>query len=436
MNVLIVGGGGREHAIAENVRRSRHRPHVVCAPGNAGTAAFAENVSIASERVDELLALAKEKSIDLTIVGPEAPLCAGIVDRFQSAGLRIFGPTAEAARIEGDKAHAKRLLAEACIPTARGRSFRRFSDARTYIATRDTPQVVKAAGLASGKGVVVCEDPSDALLEAERMMVDRKFGEAGLTIVVEEKLIGQELSVHAIVDGRNIHILATSQDHKAVGDGDTGPNTGGMGAYSPAPVATPDVVRAVESQIIVPIIDTLRRRGVRYQGVLYCGLMVTAGGPKVLEFNCRFGDPETQVIFARLKSDFVDVANACIDGKLDEVSLDWDPRPAVCVVMASQGYPGDYETGKPISGLEAAGAMREVTVYHAGTAIVDGQVVTQGGRVLGCTALGDRIRSARDRAYEAAASIHFEGAHMRSDIAYRALTDAVDRPWAPAAGSV
>lgn len=423
MKVLIVGGGGREHAIAENVRRSGHGPNILCAPGNAGTRAFAENIPIAAESIDELLVLAKEREIDLTIVGPEAPLCAGIVDEFQAAGLRIFGPTAEAARIEGDKAYAKELLVEASIPTARGKCFTRFEDAHTYIATRDSPQVVKAAGLAAGKGVVVCDDPADALVEAERMMVDKKFGDAGLTIVVEEKLVGQELSVHAIVDGRNIHILATSQDHKPIGDGDTGPNTGGMGAYSPAPIATADVLRAVESQVIVPIIDTLRRRGVTYRGVLYCGLMVTAAGPKVLEFNCRFGDPEAQVIFARLKTDFLDVANACIDGKLDEVTLDWDPRPAVCVVMTSGGYPGAFKKGKPISGLEEAGTMSAVTVHHAGTAALARQVVTSGGRVLGCTALGDTIRSARDRAYEAVAKIDFEGAYIRRDIAHRALTD-------------
>lgn len=423
MNVLIVGGGGREHAIADNVRRSKHKPRIICAPGNAGTGTFAENVPISAENIDELLTLAKKREIDLTIVGPEAPLCAGIVDAFQAAGLRIFGPTADAARIEGDKAYAKELLVEASIPTAPGKCFTRFEDAHTYIATRDSPQVIKASGLAAGKGVVVCDDPADALVEAERMMVDKKFGDAGLTIVVEEKLVGQELSVHAIVDGRNIHILATSQDHKAIGEGDTGPNTGGMGAYSPAPIATADVLRAIESQIIVPIIDTLRRHGVTYGGVLYCGLMVTAAGPRVLEFNCRFGDPETQVIFARLKTDFIDIANACIDGKLNEVTLAWDPRPAVCVVMTSGGYPGDYKKGKPISGLEEAGAMSEVTVYHAGTTTVARQVVTNGGRVLGCTALGDTIRSARDRAYEAVAQIDFEGAYVRRDIAHRALTD-------------
>lgn len=424
MKVLVVGGGGREHAIAEQVRRSAHRPAVICAPGNAGTGWFGENVPIKPESIDQLVVLARDAQVDLTIVGPEAPLCAGIVDRFNREGLRIFGPTAEAARIEGDKAYTKELLHEAGIPTARGRWFRRYSDARAYIATRDTPQVVKAAGLAAGKGVIVCDDPAQALIEAEKMMVDGRFGDAGRCVVVEEKLLGQEVSVLALVDGSNIYMLETSQDHKPIGDGDTGPNTGGMGAYSPAPVAEPDVMADIESQIIVPFIDALRRHDVIYRGVLYCGLMLTPGGAKVLEFNCRFGDPETQAVLTRLRTDFVDLLNACIDGTLDQIALEWDPRPAVCVVMASGGYPGAYEKGKAIGGLSDAEALDGVTIHHAGTRAVKDCVVTDGGRVLGVTALGRTIRSARDRAYQAVGKIKFEGAYYRKDIAWRAIGNA------------
>ncbi len=422
MRILIVGGGGREHAIAEAVRRSRHQPEILCAPGNAGTAALAENVSVDATDLDGLVALASDRSVDLTIVGPESPLCAGIVDRFDQAGLRIFGPTAAAARIEGDKVYSKKLLVDAGVPTAAGRSFTRYQDARAYIATRDSPLVVKAAGLAAGKGVIVCDDPSDALIEAERMMVDGRFGDAGRRIVVEEKLLGQELSVHALVEGRNIYVLETCQDHKPAGDGDTGPNTGGMGAYSPAAIATEEVMRSIESEILVPVVDALRRQDVNYRGVLYCGLMLTPGGPKVLEFNCRFGDPETQVLLPRLRSDFVDLLSACIDGTLDQFSVNWDPRLAVCVVIASNGYPGAYEKGRPITGLAEARAMQDVILHHAGTRTTGEGIVTSGGRVLGVTALGADIRAARDRAYQAVERISFDGRYFRKDIAHRALS--------------
>ncbi len=422
MKVLIVGGGGREHAIAVQVRRSRPQAEIICAPGNAGTAAIAQNVQVAADDIDGLFTLASDLSIDLTIVGPEAALCAGIVDRFQAARLRVFGPTKEAARLEGDKAYAKKMLTESRIPAASGKSFKRFSDAREYIATRDTPQVVKASGLAAGKGVVVCDDPSDALIAAEEMMVGRKFGTAGTSIVVEEKLIGEELSVHALVDGHNIYVLESSQDHKRIGAGDTGLNTGGMGAYSPAPIGSAGVMSLVDTEVLVPIVDALRRHEIDYRGVLYCGIMVTAAGPKVLEFNCRFGDPETQVLLARLKSDFVDMIDACIDAKLDEYTLEWDTRPAVCVVTTSAGYPGSYEKGKVITGLDEAGALPDVTVYQAGTALRDDRkVITSGGRVLGVTALGETIRDARDRAYEAVDKLTYTGIYTRPDIAHRAL---------------
>ena len=380
-----------------------------------------ENVPIGAEDLDGLAKYALEREIDLTIVGPEGPLCAGIVDRFEQLGLRILGPGGAAARVEGDKGFTKQLLLESKIPTARGRVFTRFRDAKSYIATRDTPQVVKAVGLAAGKGVVVCDDPADALIEAERMMVEGRFGQAGRSVVVEEKLTGQEVSVLALVDGRNIYMLECSQDHKPIGDGDSGPNTGGMGAYSPPPVVDADTTEKVASQILVPFIDTLRRHDITYRGVLYAGLMITPGGPKVLEFNCRLGDPEAQVVLARLKSDFIDAVNACIDGSLDEITLEWDPRPAVCVVMASEGYPGAYEKGKVIRGLAEAEALSGVTVYHAGTRMSGDEVVTHGGRVLGVTALGDTIRTARDRVYDAVRRISFDGAYYRRDIAGRAL---------------
>lgn len=421
MKVLVVGGGGREHAIADKVRRSRHAPEVLCAPGNGGTASFAENVKVVPDDINGLTALARDRNVDLTIVGPEAPLCAGIVDAFEDAGLRIFGPCAEAARLEGDKVYCKKLLVESGVPTAMGKCFTRYAAAKAYIATRDTPQVVKAAGLAAGKGVTVCDDPADTLIEAEKMLVYGKFGDAGRSIVVEEKLDGEELSVHALVDGRTICVLESSQDHKRVGDGDTGPNTGGMGAYSPAPVATEAVMDAIVAQVIVPTVDALRRRNVVYRGVLYCGLMMTPAGPKVLEYNCRFGDPETQVLIARLRSDLIDLANACIDGVLDDCPLEWDPRAAVCVVAASAGYPGSYETGQPITGIEQAEALDGVTVYHAGTRVSGEGVATSGGRVLGVTALGDDIAIARDRAYSGVDRLSYDGLFCRRDIADRAL---------------
>lgn len=407
--------------MAVSVAKSARRPEIVCAPGNAGTATVAENVDVAAEDIDGLLALVEERGVDLTLVGPEAPLCAGIVDRFEAAGRRVFGPNAKAARLEGDKTFCKKLLMESGVPTASGRCFDRYDHARQYLATRDTPQVVKAAGLAAGKGVVVCDDPADAILEAEAMMVEGRFGDAGRRIVVEEKLEGEELSVHAIVDGHSVYVLESSQDHKRVGDGDTGPNTGGMGAYSPAPIATDEVLREIESEILVPVLDALVRRDIHYRGVLYAGLMLTAGGPKVLEFNCRFGDPETQAMLPRMKTSLLDVAEACLDGRLDGLSLEWDPRPAVCVVMASGGYPGSYQRGITIGGLDAAAAIADAFVYHAGTTTLDGRVVTNGGRVLGVTALGDTIQAAQDRAYQAIDCIRFDGGFCRRDIGARAL---------------
>ncbi len=421
MRVMVIGGGGREHALVWGLAQSLRVEQVYCAPGNAGTAELAENLPIAVDDQDALVAAAKERSIDLTVVGPEGPLCDGIVDRFEKEGLRIFGPTAAAARLEGDKGYAKHLMKAAHVPTAEARVFEHYDSAREYVATRDTGVVVKAAGLAAGKGVSVCEDPAYALLELEKMMLDKEFGEAGAKVVVEELLKGPELSVLALVDGQTIYVLETAQDHKPVGEGDTGPNTGGMGAYSPAPIATPEIMAKVERDVLVPIVDALRNDGAPYRGVLYAGLMLTAGGPKVLEFNCRFGDPEAQAILARLDTDLFEILEAVVDGRLADAEIGWKDKPAVCVVMASGGYPGKYETNKVISGLDRADAMDDVVVFHAGTKPRGSRTATSGGRVLGVTALGDDIADAKRRAYEAVDAITFEGAFCRRDIADKAI---------------
>ena len=419
--VLVIGGGGREHVLCDMLARSDQVERVYCAPGNAGTASVGENVPISPDDHSSLLAFVKEKVIDLTMVGPEAPLCAGIVDRFQAAGQRIFGPTAAAARIEGDKAYAKKLMKLANVPTAEARIFQHYDDAKSYIASRDTGIVIKAAGLAAGKGVSVCPDPADALLVLEKMMVGRAFGSAGDTVVVEELLQGQELSVFALVDGHTIYVLETAQDHKALGEGDTGPNTGGMGAYSPAPIATEAVLGSVERNVLVPIVDALRNDDAPYRGVLYVGLMLTAAGPKVLEFNCRFGDPEAQALLVRLDSDLYELLDSVVSGTLDRAETRWTEMTALCVVMASQGYPGDYTTGKVISGLDRAEALANVRVFHSGTKLSGEKMVTNGGRVLGVTALGTDLAASRIRAYEAVDRIQFEGACFRRDIGLKAV---------------
>ncbi|OHB60258.1 MAG: phosphoribosylamine--glycine ligase [Planctomycetes bacterium RBG_13_46_10] len=421
MNVLLIGSGGREHAIAWKLAQSKNLSKLYIAPGNAGTSECGENIPIAANDVDKLVSFARQNDVGLVVVGPEDPLAAGVVDAMEKAGIKAFGPSGGAAALEADKAFAKQLMRASAVSTAEGRIFDRFSDAKKYIASRDEAVVVKAAGLAQGKGVIICDEPSDGILVAEKIMCDKIFGSAGDKIIVEEKLLGEEASILAFVDGHNIYVMESSQDHKAVGDGDTGPNTGGMGAYSPAPVVTDEMMDRITREILVPIVDGMNRNGTPYKGVLYAGLMITSGGPRVLEFNVRFGDPETQPILMRLKSDLLEVFLAVCDSKLDEITLNWDQRPAVCVVMASGGYPGDYEKGKKITGLKEAGRLKDVIVFHAGTKKENGDIVTNGGRVLGVTALGEQIIDAKKRAYEAVEKIKFDGAYWRRDIADKAI---------------
>ncbi len=421
MDVLLIGSGGREHAIAWKLKQSRQLGKLYIAPGNAGTAQCGQNVDIKDTDIPALVDFAKTKNVGLVVVGPEDPLANGLVDAVEAAGIKAFGPSGAAAQLEADKALAKQLMRSSAVSTAEARVFDRFSDAKAYIASRDEPVVIKAAGLAKGKGVYVCEEPADGILAAEKIMVDKIFGAAGDRIVVEDKLLGEEASILAFVDGYNIYLMESSQDHKPIGDGDTGANTGGMGAYSPAPLVTDAMMAKISREILVPMVDAMNRSGTPYKGVLYAGLMITSGGPRVLEFNVRFGDPETQPILMRLKSDLLEVFLAVCEGRLDGLTLKWDPRPAVCVVMASGGYPGAYEKGKVISGIKDAEALDDVVVFQAGTRRHDGDIVTDGGRVLGVTALGQDVAAAKAQAYEAVARIHFDGAYCRRDISDKAL---------------
>ncbi|MDY7009526.1 MAG: phosphoribosylamine--glycine ligase [Planctomycetota bacterium] len=421
MNILIIGGGGREHALAWKIAQSRHCNKLYCAPGNAGTTQISENLPIKAEDIPAVVAAAKEKHVDLVVVGPEDPLAGGMVDSVRAEGIMCFGPVAEGARLEADKAFAKELMRSVSVPTAEAHIFTDIRVARDYVLSRDQGVVVKAAGLAKGKGVFVCSEPYMAVKPLEQMMTEKVFGDAGRTVVVEELLTGQEASILALCDGRNIYTLEACQDHKPIGDGDTGPNTGGMGAYSPTPIIDEEMTEKIEREVLVPIVDAMRRSFGRYEGCLYAGLMLTPAGPKVLEFNCRFGDPETQPLMMKFKSDLVEAMVATCEHKLDEIEIQWDPRPAVCVVMASGGYPGPYEKGHEITGIADAEALGDVKVFHAGTAVADGKVVTAGGRVLGATALGDTIADAQKRAYQAVDKIHFKDAYCRRDIADKAL---------------
>ena len=421
MNILLVGGGGREHTLAWKIIQSKLCDKLYCAPGNPGTAEAGENLPLEVEDIDAVVAAAKERKVELVVIGPEDPLAAGMVDAVRAAGMLAFGPVAAGARLEADKAYAKELMRSAAIPTAEARIFDELKPARDYVLSREQGVVVKAAGLAKGKGVFVCPEPHQAIKPLEQIMQEKVFGDAGNTVVVEELLVGQEASILALCDGRNIYPLEPSQDHKAIGDGDTGPNTGGMGAYSPAPVVNSETMGRIEREILVPVVDAMRRSFGAYEGCLYAGVMFTPAGPKVLEFNCRFGDPETQPLLMRLKSDLVEAMVAVCTHELDSIKLEWDPRPAVCVVMASGGYPGPYEKGHQITGIDAAEALGDVKVFHAGTAIADGKLVTAGGRVLGVTALGETIAAAKQRAYEAVQKITWKDCYCRTDIADKAI---------------
>jgi len=421
MRVLVIGGGGREHALLWKLAQSARRPELFCAPGNAGTAELAENHAVAADDVPGLLALARRLAVDLTIVGPELPLTAGIVDAFEAEGLRIFGPTKRGAELEGSKAFMKALLARLGVPTARHRTFDDAAAALRHLDEVGAPVVLKADGLAAGKGVLVCDDLATARAGIDEIMVRRAFGAAGAQVVIEEFLPGEELSFMALTDGKTVVPLASSQDHKRVGDGDTGLNTGGMGAYSPAPILTPALEAEVMATIMHPVVAGLAAEGIVYRGVLYAGLMIANGRPKTLEFNVRFGDPECQVLMMRLRSDLIDLVEATLAGELAGVRLDWDPRPCAGVVLAAEHYPGDPAKGDVITGLASTRGATERVVFHAGTARRGGDVVTSGGRVLAACALGDDLRQAVANAYAAVGAIRFRGMHYRTDIGHRAL---------------
>ena len=421
MKILLVGGGGREHALAWKMAQSPLCEQLYIAPGNPGTAECGENLPIQADDIAGVVQAARHNGVEMVVIGPEDPLAAGMADAVREACMMAFGPVAAGARLEADKAYAKELMRAACIPTAESRTFRELEKARDYVLSREQGVVVKAAGLARGKGVFVCPEPHMAVAPLEHLMGERIYGDAGAVVLVEELLIGEEASILALCDGRNIYPLEASQDHKPIGDGDTGPNTGGMGAYTPTPLVDSETMVHIERGILVPIVDAMRRSFGAYEGCLYAGMMFTPAGPKTLEFNCRFGDPETQPLLMRLKADLVEAMAATCRHELDSVRLEWDPRAAVCVVMASGGYPGTYEKGFEITGIAAAEALGDVKVFHAGTAKVKGKLVNDGGRVLGVTALGDTIADAKDRAYEAVGKITWKDCYYRTDIGAKAI---------------
>ena len=419
MRVLVIGGGGREHALVWKISQSPKVTEVFCAPGNAGTATIATNVPIPADQIDQLLQFAEENEIGLTVVGPEQPLVMGIVDRFQEKGLRIFGPSARAAELEGSKAFSKNIMKKYGLLTAEYEIFTSHEKARKYFDEETGPIVVKASGLAAGKGVILCQNAQEGRDAVDTIMKDKSFGEAGDEVVIEEFLEGPEVSVLAFTDGNTVLLMDSAQDHKAALDGDKGPNTGGMGAYSPAPVFTDILRQKVRDKIMFPLVRAMKAEGRPYKGILYAGLMLTKHGPKILEFNARFGDPETQPLLVRMESDIVPLFEACVDGTLDQCDLQWKQESSVCVVMAAKGYPGSYEKGKEIFELDEAGALPDVVVFHAGTKLEDGKVLTNGGRVLGVTATGPDTASAIAKAYEAVGKIKWDGIHYRTDIGAR-----------------
>ncbi len=427
MKILVIGSGGREHALAWKLKQSPYADRIFCAPGNAGTAEIGENVAISASDLGPLVRFAKENRVNLTVVGPDDPLAAGIVDLFAREGLRVFGPAKAAARLESSKIFAKELMREQGIPTAEAGTFKRSDDALRFCDPLRFPIVIKADGLALGKGVIIASDLVAARSTIDAMMNQGRFGEAGRHIVVEEFLRGTECSLHALVDGANYRLLQTARDHKRAFDKDTGPNTGGMGAFSPANNWNAELEDQFHKKIMRPLLRALQEKKITFRGLLYPGLMISADGVRVLEFNCRFGDPETQAILPRMKSDLLPLLEATIDGNIDTCTIEWDPRPAVTVVLASVGYPNKYETGKTISGLDTAARLDDVQIFHAGTKRVNDEIVTAGGRVLAVTALGSTIEAARARAYEAVSRIQFENCHYRHDIALSAITDNIEK---------
>lgn len=421
MKILVVGGGGREHTLCWKIAQSPLVDTLYCAPGNPGIAELAECVHIAADEIEALLDFALAEKIDLTLVGPEVPLTMGIVDRFQAAGLEIFGPNQAAAQIEGSKGFSKDLMARHNIPTADYQSFSEHAAAVAYIKQQGAPIVVKADGLAAGKGVIVAMSEEQAITAVDDIMLDKVFGSAGASVVIEEFMEGEEASFFAFTDGKNILPLASSQDHKRALDGDEGPNTGGMGAYSPAPVVTAELHDEIVETIVKPTIEGMAAAGHPYVGILYVGLMIKDGKPRVVEYNARFGDPEAQPLLMRMKSDIVPVLQACARGELTQDSIEWYDKAAVCVVMASGGYPGSFEKGLPISGLDEAAQIEDLMVFHAGTALKDGAIVNNGGRVLGVTGLGDNVALAIERAYQGVRKISWQDVHFREDIGKKAL---------------
>ena len=429
MKLLVIGSGGREHALVWKLAQSPHVTRMWCAPGNAGVSeerlvkngALVELVGLSAEDLPRLLAFAQEHHPDLTVVGPDNPLALGLVDLFQKHGLRVWGPNQRAARFESSKVFSQTFMEKYGLPTAQAATFTDAGAASRFAASLGGKCAVKADGLALGKGVVICKDMAQADTAIESILVQKTFGAAGQQLVIQELLEGIEVSLHVLCDGKTARLFPTSQDHKRAHDGDLGPNTGGMGTYCPTPFLTPDGLDQIYQSIVVPWLKGCAAEGIDYRGLLYPGLMLTAQGPKVLEFNARFGDPETQVYLPLLENDLVDLFAACVDGTLDKIALRWRPMSAVCVVMASAGYPGSYVKGKPIRGLAAANALPQTKVFHAGTALANGEVVTQGGRVLGVTAWASNLRQAQQAAYQAVGQIQFDGAQCRRDIAAKAL---------------
>lgn len=419
LKVLIVGGGGREHAIAWKLSQSKQIERLYCAPGNAGISELAECVPLRVDDLPSLVNWAKNEEIDLVFVGPELPLTLGLVDALAKEGIQAFGPGKKAAQLEGSKAFAKELMQKYMIPTAKYGVFTDLETARKFAREINGPWVVKADGLAAGKGVLICTTLEEADQAIEQILVGRAFGEAGDKLIIEEFLAGEELSIMAFCDGKTVVPMVSAQDHKRVFSGDQGPNTGGMGAYSPAPLATPELLKQVEEEILQPTVKALTQEGIIFKGILYAGLMITKDGPKVLEFNARFGDPETQVVLPRLENDLLDVILAVIEGRLEQVEFSWKKEPCVCVVMASGGYPDKYQQGYPIEGLNEVPAG--VLVFHSGTALENERIVTKGGRVLAVTALGNTLKEAVEHAYQGVAKVNFKDAHYRDDIAYRAF---------------